>query len=233
MGKFFIKGNIETITGLHIGGQKETLDIGGLDNPIIRDGKKDIYIPGSSLKGKIRSLLENKDKMITDGKPCGCGTCDVCKIFGPHNSDKVIEPSRIIVRDSYLLGEIKTEIKSENIINRVSGKAEHPRSMERVTSGSRFGFEVIFNIYNGNDDTLIKKFIEGMKLLEDDYLGGSGSRGYGRIRFADMSLSYKPKGYYEGNKEERIEENILDIQTLESRVNQFKFSEDDNNKVIP
>ena len=73
-GKFFINGEIETVTGLHIGGQKETLEIGGLDNPVIRDGRGRIYIPGSSVKGKIRSLLEKKYGVVKckkNGDPCG------------------------------------------------------------------------------------------------------------------------------------------------------------------
>ncbi|MEM4347162.1 MAG: type III-A CRISPR-associated RAMP protein Csm3 [Candidatus Altiarchaeota archaeon] len=229
MGKFFIHGDIKTITGLHIGGQKETLDIGGVDNPIIRDGKGRIYIPGSSLKGKIRCLLERKystKKTKKEGDPCGCGECPICKIFGPH-SDDVKEPSRIIIRDSYLLDDAKTtEIKSENIIDRISGKALHPRDTERVPTDSRFKFEVIFNIYDENADIeLIKKFIEGMELLEDDYLGGSGSRGYGKIKFEDISLSYKKKEYYEGDETKKMNiPDIKGIKELREKLNELKFS---------
>jgi len=293
-GKFFMEGNIKVITGLHIGGQRETLDIGGVDNPMIRD-KRGVYIPGSSLKGKIRSLLEGKYgtrifniskedfesdinngnisddlrkifkkykhelsdsarvsvmegniRVIKDGDreyritksesedllgisdkkgdPCKCGNCSICKIFGPH-SDNVIEPARVIVRDSYLVEEEKIEIKSENTINRVSGKASNPRSTERVTSGSLFKFEIVFNIYKEGDKELIKRFIEGMKLLEDDYLGGSGSRGYGKVKFEKMSLFYKPKEYYEGDKDKKMEKrDIPDIADLETKLNEFEFS---------
>ena len=82
--------------------------------------------------------------------------------------------------------------------------------MERVVAGSKFKFEVVFNIYKESDIDLIKKFIEGMKLLEDDYLGGSGSRGYGKIKFKNLKLICKPKKYYEGNAEEKKESDVID-----------------------
>ena len=82
--------------------------------------------------------------------------------------------------------------------------------MERVVAGSKFKFEIVFNIYKKDDIDLIKKFIEGMKLLEDDYLGGSGSRGYGKIKFKNLKLICKPKEYYEGNTEKKKESDVID-----------------------
>ncbi|AIJ06329.1 CRISPR-associated protein, Csm3 [Methanocaldococcus bathoardescens] len=221
-GKVILEGVIELKTGMHIGGTKETLKIGGTDNPVIRDAFGNILIPGSSLKGKIRALLEKKDGKYVKDKggylPCNCGNidCEICLLFGPHDSQNIKEPVRIMVRDAYLqLKDEKKphdylEIKPENIIDRIKGTAQHPRFIERVVAGSEFKFEVVFNIYKESDINLIKKFIEGMKLLEDDYLGGSGSRGYGKIKFKNLKLICKPKEYYEGNAEKKKESNIID-----------------------
>ncbi len=232
--KVILTGKIEAKTGLHIGGNKETLDIGGIDNPVIKvknkNGEEIIYIPGSSLKGKIRSLLEKvygrknaagESKDDNDGTPCECGDCDICKLFGPHNSEKLKEPVRVIVRDAYLEDkDIKTEEKVENIIDRVKGTAQ-PRRIERVPVDSNFSFEIIFNVYNKKDKELFKRFVEGMKLLEDDYLGGSGSRGYGKVEFKNMKLVCKPKEFYE--KEEGKEEvDIYDLSKLSEEIGNLK-----------
>ena len=147
VGKIIIKSKIEAVTGLHIGGTKETLKIGGLDNPVIRDAQGRIFIPGSSLKGKIRCLLErsgyaykyNKEenreyiKDEIEENPCSCGKCIVCKLFGPHQSNNIEEIRRLIFRDAYLIddegnivkpGDVREkylEIKPENVIDRVTG----------------------------------------------------------------------------------------------------------------
>lgn len=280
-GKLIIRGKIETETGLHIGGTAETLKIGGSDNPVIRDKNGRVYIPGSSLKGKIRSLLEVKDgksmvsiqfykyengkkkitrpkknekekytfplKELTDDKlkledgekgydisaiPCNCGktNCHICMLFGPHKSENIKEPSRAIVRDAYLnLDDGKShyehlEIKPENVIDRVKGTAQHPRFIERVVAGSEFDYEVIFNIYKSNDKELVKKFIEGMRLLEDDYLGGSGSRGYGKIKFKELEVIYKPREYYEGCEDKIVEKpKTDDLNKLEKNIDDIDF----------
>ncbi|MBW9222470.1 type III-A CRISPR-associated RAMP protein Csm3 [Methanothermococcus sp. SCGC AD-155-C09] len=246
-GKLIITGTIEAVTGLHIGGTSETLKIGGSDNPVIKDKNGMAFIPGSSLKGKIRSLLEisgcsEKDYYVSekdgkskennnskennkskgeddkskednkpknDGNPCGCGTCDICLIFGPHDSKSIKEPRRVIVRDGYIknvkdTSELyeKLEAKVENTIDRVKGTTNQGgvRTMERVVAGSEFDYEVIFNIYNKRDKELINTFLKGMKLLEDDYLGGNGSRGYGKIKFKDLMAEHKPISFYESGK---------------------------------
>ncbi|EHP86827.1 type III-A CRISPR-associated RAMP protein Csm3 [Methanotorris formicicus] len=230
-GKVTINGKIKLESGIHIGGTKETLKIGGMDNPVIKDKNDNIFIPGSSLKGKIRSLLEKKDgKIKFDGRgnalPCDCGGCEICKIFGPHDSKNIKEPVRIIVRDAYLELNGKKpyeylEVKPENTIDRVKGTTIKGgiRNIERVVAGSEFNFEIVFNIYKNEDKNLIKKFIEGMKLLEDDYLGGCGSRGYGKIKFKDIMLIHKPKAYYEGDKNAiTVEKNIHDVEELYSKV---------------
>jgi len=203
--KIIIKGRIELLTGLHIGDSKENVEIGGVDAPVVR--RKDNnqpYIPGSSLKGKIRSLLEIAEGVNADSSfkryPNGCV---IPSLFGSAGDDGL--PSRIIFRDAYLtpewatnLDESKftdmpfTELKFENVINRIKGTAEHPRQIERIPAGAQFDVEMIINIVTREGDeqealeneknflSLLKK---GIKLLEDDYLGGSGSRGYGQVKF--------------------------------------------------
>ncbi|MBW9220635.1 type III-A CRISPR-associated RAMP protein Csm3 [Methanothermococcus sp. SCGC AD-155-M21] len=247
-GKLIIAGKIEAITGLHIGGTAETLKIGGSDNPVIKDKNGRVFIPGSSLKGKIRSLLEisecseenNKSKGESskseennkpeeDGNPCGCGGCPVCLIFGPHDSKSIKEPRRVIVRDGYIknvkdTSELyeKLEAKVENTINRVKGTTDQGvRTMERVVAGSEFDYEVIFNIYNEDDKKLIETFLKGMKLLEDDYLGGNGSRGYGKIKFKDLIAEHKPISFYESGKgyKKLLDESTNNIDDLINGIN--------------
>lgn len=188
---------IELITGLHVGGSKDNVEIGGIDNPVLRAAIKDNqpYLPGSSLKGKIRSLLEQIEGSAQVG-----GNNEINDLFGYANDNK---PSRIIVRDSYLskasaellkncenLDMPYTEGKWENVIHRVKGTAEHPRQTERIPAGVSFDVEFVINVWDNNEDgkkslELLKK---GILALENDYLGGSGSRGYGQVKFSELKV---------------------------------------------
>ena len=195
-----MQGKIEIITGLYIGVGNESIEIGGIDRAVIKDPMSGYpYIPGSSIKGKIRSLLE-----LTNGKKyiCKCGGCDICRVFGNISGKPESGITRAIFRDCFLTEESKrllldrnilaTEAKMENTINRVTGTASNPRTTERVIPGLFFNFEVSLRIFSndGNEPTdLIKK---GLSLLEKDALGGSGSRGYGKIRFIDLTVDGKP-----------------------------------------
>lgn len=222
-----ITGLLRCKTGLRIGGSKEELEIGGMDNPIIRDPVDKLpYIPGSSLKGKMRSLLEikygrvgwkyrhpNREKNITggtfhedrSGEPCGCQQdikqCPVCTIFGPHKaSGHNLGPTRLIVRDAFLTDKSKdslakleseglqyAEVKSENIINRRTGVAEHPRAMERVPKDTEFNLNMTLRIFRSDIEDEIRKYVmEAMELMQQDYLGGSGTRGYGWVEVRDL-----------------------------------------------
>ncbi|NAZ06828.1 MAG: type III-A CRISPR-associated RAMP protein Csm3 [Thermocrinis sp.] len=249
-GTVIIKYNMKALTGLRVGGSKENFDIGGTDNPVIKtlgmienyDGRGNSlpegapYIPGSSLKGKIRSLVEwakgRVDFMISKanndveraGKPCVCGRCEVCKVFGTGDA-KTIEslklnelpgPPRLRVFDAYptwesiqklqdTLGEnIFTEIKTENAINRLTSRA-NPRKVERVPAGVVFFGEMAFHLFTKEDPELLKVVFEGMRLLEDDYLGGYGSRGSGKVWFENIEVILRPKAYYfEDGLEERL-----------------------------
>ena len=201
--KIKINTSITLITGLHIGGNSENVEIGGIDNPVIKLASKgDVpYIPGSSLKGKMRCLLEQAagaPKVGLDEK--------VNNLFGITESkanNTSTQPSKIIVRDAMLSEDSKkmlldcdnldmpyTENKFENVIDRVKGIAQHPRQTERVPAGAIFNAEFIINVWDDDDEKeLIAMFEKGIRLLENDYLGGSGSRGYGQIKFGEMKKS--------------------------------------------
>jgi len=212
-----IKGRIQLITGLHIGASNETIEIGGMDNPIIKDplpGSNAPYIPGSSLKGKMRSLIEIKDGKFSkdNGRPCDCGlpTCHVCAVFGTSANkrsgagDVPLGPTRIVVRDAFLSehktdefskswkerfeeGDLPMEIKYENAINRITGVA-NPRPLERVPSGVEFDFNFSFKVFENDPEKYFNTVLQAMKLLELDALGGSGSRGCGQIKFVDVMI---------------------------------------------
>lgn len=204
-----ITGKIIVKTGLHIGAGNDKVEIGGMDNPIIRNPlTQEPYIPGSSIKGKMRSLLEWKlDKVSAyGGKPCQCGkaNCEICRVFGsandPKRSDAEKGPTRIIVRDAALTkewaekfreGKSLVEEKSENSLDRITADAT-PRPIERVIPGVEFDFEIAYRIIDAGDggakdreyfDSVVK---DGLKLLRGDFLGGGGSRGNGQIDFIDL-----------------------------------------------
>jgi len=250
-GKIIITGKIKVATGLAIGGSKTSLDIGGVDNPVIKDSKGIPYIPGSTIKGKLRSLLEqnyyplrNKDEKDGKGffdpnlvihKFDDDTVDDIIKIFG---SPEVDEPGRGIFRDSFLdldhfdrnkdsmfknLDLDYTEDKIENTVDRISARA-NPRHLERVPPETLFDFEIILDLYSEKDRELVRVLFQGLKLLEDDYLGGSGSRGSGKICFEDMQMILRDTTYYTHEKaEKKLAENfhLKDVENKEWFTNVF------------
>ena len=203
------KGTLEVVTGMHIGGSVEAIEIGGIDNPIIKHPvTQEPYVPGSSLKGKMRSQMEKKEgKVGSSGEPCGCGKCMVCRVFGPHkNTRHSLGPTRILVRDAMLSedsredmkkaaqdGKSYIEVKTENIIDRNVGTAKHPRQQERVPAGAKFDLEVGVQVMDFDQDSDVEGFVKAaLKSIEESYIGGSGSRGYGKVRFTDMTLDGEP-----------------------------------------
>jgi len=199
-----LKGQIELLSGLHIGGGDDTMKIGGIDNGVIKDiNTNKPYIPGSSLKGKMRSLLEWNIGVvgIGDGNPFNSKLLDnaifddnttkqnaetLLKLFGDKEGQFGI--TRISVGDCNLSDESKdmilSEAKYENVINRQSGTAEHPRQTERVPAGVKFDFDIRVKVFDeDNEQELIDMVKKGFELVESDYLGGNGSRGYGRVKF--------------------------------------------------
>lgn len=202
-----LTGAIKVLTGLRIGGGTERIEIGGVDNPIIREPVKDFpYIPGSSIKGKMRSLLELKHGKVEPGgehhKWCGDLKCFVCRGFGTGAGEKAkLGPGRLVVRDCKVtdgsekalkrLKEEKglnyAELKQENVINRVTVVAV-PRIMERVPAGIEFDFSLSYRVFDDGDDGTtdeenFKYVLEGLGLIEQDALGSCGSRGYGKVEF--------------------------------------------------
>ena len=197
--KIQITGVLETKTGMHIGGSSAFSAIGAVDSPVIKDvrnGKP--MVPGSSLKGKIRTLLAKKynEAVVNPDNDAEC----IRRVFGSAKKDKdnKIHASKIIVSDMFLMNEDEirnrgiesfTEVKFENSINRATAVA-NPRQIERAIKGLQFGIDMIYEVENGKEDEVIddiKLWAEGMKMLEYDYLGGSGSRGYGKVQFFDMT----------------------------------------------
>ncbi len=217
-----IDGCIELVTGLHIGAGNEEMQIGGVDNPVIKNPvNRQPYIPGSSIKGKMRSLMEWRAGTVGDseGKPIGFGVAEkldkekrsraenILKLFGgaPEGSSneefiRRIGPGRLAFWDCPLdqdrIQECDrdeaplTEIKTENTINRIRGAAENPRTNERVPAGARFDFKLTMRVHD--DEDLLSDVLRGMHLIELTGLGGSGSRGYGKIRFLDLERDGKP-----------------------------------------
>jgi CRISPR-associated protein Csm3 len=220
-----IKGRIILRSGLHIGAGDTEMRIGGTDNPVIKHPNTlEPYIPGSSLKGKVRSLLEMKSGLManTRGEPLKAkhmgsltgAQLEECKkilkIFGASGADAEeitdLGPTRVSFADCPLNSAWRekarkerwslTEVKSENSINRIKGTAENPRFTERVTADAEFDFSVCLKLLGHQEEELLDYLLLGLKLLELDALGGSGSRGYGKIEFHfdDKGLDQNFKG---------------------------------------
>lgn len=227
IGKYIITADIILKTALHIGGTEEGFDIGGIDNPVIKDKVTGLpYIPGSSLRGKIRSLVEwangkveiqkNKKTQEWEGNLCIKPNEPIGIVFGlpaENHKDDLPGPTRLTVRDAYpdsdqktrwekAMGEkIYTEAKTENAIDRLTSAAT-PRSMERVPAESIFKAEFVYDVYKKEDVKNLKLLFEGMSLLEDSYLGGGGTRGSGKIEFANIQITARDKNYYLGSGQE-------------------------------
>lgn len=238
--KIFINGTIEVLSGLHIGGTDNVLEIGGVSNPIIRikRGKKNRpYIPGSSLKGKMRSLIEHfrGDYSKANGELMSAQEeqYPTARIFGTAAGDgnddenTFNRPSRIIIRDAYLEDDENaldpTEVKTENNVSRITAKAT-PRSFERVLPGSKFEFEFILSIFTSDFDDkednkrqdsfendaqrMLGYMFVGMNFLEEDFLGGSGTRGSGAIKFNVKSIAQRTSEDYQNLKDRSVLENV-------------------------
>ena len=211
-----LTGQIELLSGLHIGSGNTEIHIGGTDNPVIKNPiNQEPYIPGSSIKGKMRSLLEWQLGVVekTGGHPISFSHVkeldkeiherakDLIKLFGgasdSKNDEELIKeigPSRLAFWDCSLDPEwvkmignlLLTEVKMENTIDRIKGTAEHPRNTERVPATAKFDFNLTIRVHDHED--LTETILVGLKLLELTGLGGSGSRGYGKIVFRDLKL---------------------------------------------
>jgi CRISPR-associated protein Csm3 len=219
IGRVRLEAELHVLTGLHIGAGKDTIEIGGIDNPVIKHPHTgEPFVPGSSLKGRTRYLLEWAfGKIRQDGLPWGFNenaqqTFDssdpVQRIFGTPAKRGIWDggPTRLICRDAMLNADWRskildrglgyTEDKAEVVIDRIAGKAYDgigPRHTERVPAGASFDAKFVFRLYDTGDDgtrdrDCLAWFIQGLNLLELDALGGSGSRGYGRVKFEKLTL---------------------------------------------
>jgi CRISPR-associated protein Csm3 len=233
IGKLILEGTIECQTGLHIGAGKGSLEIGGADNPVVKDAFGHPYIPGSSLRGKLRSLLEQSSGLAVPaelvylskrkGQEVRIHQSDrpddeICLLFGrnPGRMERVsgdsldsnhATPARLTIYDAPLdldsitaqmrenLDDELTEVKSENAIDRITSQA-NPRTLERVPSGARFQVRMVLDILAEEDKALLARLLEGMRLVEDDTLGGGGARGSGRVLFSGLKLTWRGRSFY-------------------------------------
>lgn len=194
--------DLELMTGLHIGGSSDTFDIGGADSTVIKNPlTHEPYIPGSSIKGKLRSLLtqkygkfneKEKDIVFEDDEEGKT----MRNLFEPVDyGDDSIQVSKAIFRDALLTDEsranlekhlgsgVYTEIKAENKISLLKGKAESPRFIERVPAGAVFGGEILLQVFDEDNEEYFKaKLKEAINMLELNYLGAGGTRGYGKVK---------------------------------------------------
>jgi CRISPR-associated protein Csm3 len=239
LGKLILEGELHCETGLHIGAGKGSLEIGGADNPVVKDAFGRPYVPGSSLRGKLRSLLEQASGLAVPGELVYLSKRkgqevrihqsdrpddEICLLFGrnPGRLERVSgeafegsssTPSRLTVYDAPLdpesisvqmrenLDDELTEVKSENAIDRITSQA-NPRTLERVPAGARFRVRFVLDLLCQEDKALVRRFVEGLRLLEDDSLGGGGSRGSGCVRFANLKLRWRSRQFYSGEAAE-------------------------------
>ena len=245
-GKIELRFNLRLETGMRIGGSDPGIAIGAVDMPIIRDPlSQEPIIPGSSLRGKLRSLLERvlgeysykeqydkrkkRTKIIaTHGD---CYRTKTGRLFGTsakeaatvtEEGDKLYPTiTRLVARDAKLNRESKemlkeasryldtefAEVKTEIGVDRLSGgpQSGNLRQVERVPRGAEFECEMVVDVWDvdldghndlksalGDPNSRVSKMLKllalGLQLLECDYLGGSGSRGYGKVQVLPKSL---------------------------------------------
>lgn len=241
LGKLLIEGDLVCETGLHIGAGKGTLEIGGADNPVVKDAFGRPYVPGSSLRGRLRSLLEQALGFATPkqlvyvsrrkGQEVRIHASDepgdeICLLFGraPGRIERVegdalnqstITPARLSVYDASLnldsitpamresLDDELTEVKSEAAIDRITSQSQ-ARTLERVPAGASFRVRLVLDVLCPEDKELLPVLLQGLSLLEDDSLGGGGSRGSGRVRLSNLKLTWRNAAYYKGGSESEL-----------------------------
>ena len=291
-GKLRLTSNLVVKTGLHIGGNNVSLDIGGIDKAVVRDPlTKHPYLPGSSIKGKMRSILErflnkpaNRDggsktfryesddlesgRSLNGMKFDGASICEISRVFGStgkscwlpeeivksqklekdgdnnevfdgikHNKIKNgrNSPARLIVRDCHLTtdsakllksidtGLYMTEWKFENGMDRITAAA-NPRQLERVPAGAVFEFELVYTVENPQQAVKdLQNLAIALAILEDDALGGHGSRGYGKVAFEKFKLFYRDLNYYRtiGSTDRPKQEPLTEATNTEQLLNEF------------
>jgi CRISPR-associated protein Csm3 len=261
IGKLILDGDLSCHTGLHIGAGKGSLDIGGADNPVVRDAYGLPYIPGSSLRGRLRSLLEHSSGMAVSGELVYLSKRkgqevrihqsdrpddEICLLFGrnPGRMERVqgddvtgntSTPARLTVYDAPLdpasitpqmrenLDDELTEIKSENAIDRITAQSS-PRTLERVPAGAKFKVRMVVDILCEEDKSLTTRIAEALRLLEDDALGGAGSRGSGRVSIGNLSVTWRGRGFYASGAAENSLATGLDLAGLQGLLTGADFA---------
>src|SRR5579872_5750195 len=262
IGKLILEGDMTCETGLHVGAGKGSLEIGGSDNPVVKDAFGRPYVPGSSLRGKIRALLEQSSGLAVPselvflsrrkGQEVRIHQSDrpddeICLLFGrnPGRMERVsgdaldstqASPARLAVYDAPLvmesitvamrenLDDELTEVKSENAIDRITSQA-NPRTLERVPAGARFRVRMVLDMLCAEDSVLPARVAEALRLLEDDALGGGGSRGSGRVAFNNLSLVWRGKDYYSTGGAETELASAADLTAVQALANDASFGE--------
>jgi CRISPR-associated protein Csm3 len=261
IGKLILEGDMHCRTGLHVGAGKGSLEIGGSDNPVVKDAFGRPYVPGSSLRGKMRALLEQSSGLVAPselvylskrkGQEVRIHQSDrpddeICLLFGrnPGRMEKVTgetlesstaTPARLAVYDAPLdpesitaqmrenLDDELTEVKSENAIDRITSQA-NPRTLERVPAGARFRVRMVMDVLCEEDAPLFLRVLEALRLLEDDALGGGGSRGSGQVAFANVSLAWRGKSFYSTGTQQRELGAGADLAALQAAYNESGYA---------
>ena len=262
IGKLILDGELVCETGLHIGAGKGSLEIGGADNRVVKDVYGRPYVPGSSLRGRLRSILEQASGMAVPaelvylskrkGQEVRIHQSDrpddeIGLLFGrnPGRMERVTGepleashagPARLTVCDAPLdpesitaqmrenLDDEMTEVKSETAIDRITSQA-NPRTLERVPAGARFHVRFVLDVLCEEDKALWARLVEGLRLLEDDHLGGGGARGSGRVRFANLKLTWRNRGFYSSGSGEQELIAGADLAALQSLAAQPDFAQ--------
>ena len=189
--KIIIQFDLEVKTGMHIGGSDMFSAIGAVDSPVVRDpltGRP--IVPGSSLKGKLRTLLarsyagdiENMPDFDQDDQV-------VLRMFGSTKSRSRLQFVDAFVSNADRMKAVGlTEVKFENTINRATSQAK-PRQIERVNAGTVFAETIVYDAVNPQQmQQDLQELVKAMKLLQMDYLGGHGSRGSGRVSLKNFRV---------------------------------------------
>jgi CRISPR-associated protein Csm3 len=210
-----ITGIIHCLSGLRVGGSDDLLQIGGTDLTCIKHPiTLKPYIPGSSLKGRMRSEMERRFGKFSKGRdglePCNCKelTCPICRVFGPHKQPRhELGPTRIIVRDAPVRDGGELELKPENVIERGTGRATNPRKVERVVAGSKFRLRIALQVFDldlswkytnlagaeySGRDALIAFLKDALREVQNTGIGSGLSKGSGEIEFLDLKLDGEP-----------------------------------------
>jgi CRISPR-associated protein Csm3 len=237
------------------------MEIGGADNPVVKDAWGRPYIPGSSIRGKVRALLEQSLGLAVPselvylsrrkGQEVRIHQSDrpddeICVLFGrnPGRMERVsgepldtnsASPARLAVYDAPLdeasitpqmrenLDDELTEVKSENAIDRITSQA-NPRTLERVPAGARFRVRFVVDLLCEEDAPLFGRLLEGLRLLEDDALGGGGSRGSGRVRLGNLTLTWRGRNYYAQGAAAKELASGVDLAALQVQVNESGYA---------